>query len=227
MLGDPGPPGHHHLHLFRDHRIAAIAAAVMYAAAATVFVLVAIDPGLVQPVDDAWRESMVSIENGVLTVVAKAFDVVGGVWVIWPLRIVVTGYLAAVRRWTLFLIWVITTVLVELAIGPLKGLYDRPRPPDPLVEASGPAFPSGHATAGAATAIALVIVLLPPGEHRRVWEVRAAAFAFVMALSRTYLQAHWLTDTVAGALLGSALALTVAAAVQVLRRRRRSETPLR
>jgi len=227
MLGDPGPPGHHHLHLFRDHRIAAIAAAVMYAAAATVFVLVAIDPGLVQPVDDAWRESMVSIENGVLTVVAKAFDVVGGVWVIWPLRIVVTGYLAAVRRWTLFLIWVITTVLVELAIGPLKGLYDRPRPPDPLVETSGPAFPSGHATAGAATAIALVIVLLPPGEHRRVWEVRAAAFAFVMALSRTYLQAHWLTDTVAGALLGSALALTVAAAVQVLRRRRRSETPLR
>jgi undecaprenyl-diphosphatase len=119
------------------------------------------------------------------------------------------------------------TPVVELAIGPLKGLYDRPRPPDPLVETSGPAFPSGHATAGAATAIALVIVLLPPGEHRRVWELRAAGFAFVMALSRTYLRAHWLTDAVAGALLGAALALTVAAAVQALRRRRRSETPLR
>jgi undecaprenyl-diphosphatase len=227
MFRDPGPPGHHHLNLFRDHRIAATAAAVMYAAAAALFLVVAVSPETVQPIDDGWRDAMVAVETGAVTVVAKVFDVVGGVWVIWPLRVVLTGYLAAVRRWTLFAIWVTTTVLVEIAIGPLKGLYDRPRPPDPLVDTSGPAFPSGHATAGAATAIALVLVLLPPGEHRRAWEVRAAVFAFVMALSRAYLRAHWLTDVVAGALLGSALALTVGAAVQAIRRRRDAPAPLR
>jgi undecaprenyl-diphosphatase len=170
---------------------------------------------------------MVAVENGVLTVCARILDVAGGVWVTWPLRIALSGYLIAVRRWTLLAIWVITTALTEAAIGPLKALYDRPRPTDPLVETSGAAFPSGHATAVAATAVALVIVLLPPGEHRRVWELRAGAFAFVMALSRTYLRAHWLTDVVAGALLGAALALTVGAAAQIIRSRRASPSPLR
>jgi undecaprenyl-diphosphatase len=199
----------------------------MYAAATAVFLVVAVDVDLIRPVDDRWRDAMVAIENGAVTVLAKILDVVGGIWVIWPLRILLTGYLAAVRRWTLFVIWVLTIALAELAIGPLKGLYDRPRPPDPLVETSGPSFPSGHATAGAATAIALVIVLLPPGEHRRAWEVRAAVFAFVMALSRAYLRAHWLSDVVAGALLGSALALTVGAVVQAYRRRSNQPAPLR
>ena len=75
--------------------------------------------------------------------------------------------------------------------------------------------------------MALVIILLAPGEHRRAWEVRAGVFAFVMALSRTYLRAHWLTDVVAGALLGAALALTVGATVQMVRRRRSDPAPLR
>ena len=100
-------------------------------------------------------------------------------------------------------------MISELAIGVLKAAYDRPRPPDSLVETSGASFPSGHATAGAATVVALVIVLLAPGEHRRVWEVRAAGFAFVMALSRSYLRAHWLSDVIAGALLGAATAIAV------------------
>jgi undecaprenyl-diphosphatase len=69
------------------------------------------------------------------------------------------------------------------------------------------------------TAVILVIVLISPGEHRRAWEVRAGLIAFVMALSRTYLRAHWLTDVVAGALLGAATALAVAAAVQMVRGR--------
>jgi undecaprenyl-diphosphatase len=199
----------------------------MYLSAAVLFGIVAIDADLLQPVDGAWRDAMVAIENGAVVTLAKALDVVGGVFVIWPLRVVVAGYLTIARRWWLLATWGAVTVLAELAIGPLKAIYDRPRPPESLVETSNSAFPSGHATAGAATAVALVMVLLPPGEHRRVWEVRAGIFAFVMALSRTYLRAHWLSDVVAGALLGAALALTVGSAVQIIRRRSRDPAPLR
>jgi undecaprenyl-diphosphatase len=88
-----------------------------------------------------------------------------------------------------------------------------------LIGTSGASFPSGHAIAAAVTAVGLVIVLLPPGAARWKWEARAVAFAFVMALSRVYLRAHWLSDVVAGALLGAALALGWPALLQTVRGR--------
>jgi undecaprenyl-diphosphatase len=62
-----------------------------------------------------------------------------------------------------------------------------------------------------------VLVLAAPGPSRWRWEVRAVAFAAVMALSRVYLRAHWLSDTVAGGLLGAALALGFPALLLALR----------
>ena len=81
----------------------------------------------------------------------------------------------------------------------------------------GFSFPSGHAVAGAATAVALVLVLLPPGQARRRWELVAIGFAFVMALSRVYLNAHWFSDVVAGVLLGAGVALGSAGLVTEVR----------
>ena len=51
------------------------------------------------------------------------------------------------------------------------------------------------------------------------WEVRAALFAAVMALSRVYLRAHWFSDVLAGALLGAGLALGWPALLMALRER--------
>jgi undecaprenyl-diphosphatase len=219
MISRPASPDHHHLHLFRDHRWAVGTATALYLAAAALLAVAAFDGGLaaLRPIDAWWHDTMVASGNDVLTVVARGFDVAGGVWVIWPLRAVMGAVLAATRRWAKFVMWVTAAALSEASIGLLKALYDRPRPPDPLVDTSGASFPSGHATAGAATAVALVIVLLAPGEHRRAWEVRAGLFAFAMALSRTYLRAHWLSDVVAGVLLGTATAIAVAAVVQLVR----------
>jgi membrane-associated phospholipid phosphatase len=50
-------------------------------------------------------------------------------------------------------------------------------------------------------------------------------FTSVMALSRVYLRAHWLSDTVAGALPGAGLALGRPALLMALRGRRQPVAP--
>src|SRR5205814_287218 len=103
----------------------------------------------------------------------------------------------------------------ELCIGPLKAVVDRPRPPDPLIGTSGASFPSGHAIAGAVTAFGLVVALLHATPRRWIAIGLAAGFAGLMALSRTYLAAHWLTDTIAGVCIGTGLALVWPAALEL------------
>jgi membrane-associated phospholipid phosphatase len=160
---------------------------------------------------------MDDIRNGVLTLLARFLNVLGSGLVTIPLRIAVTAWLLIRTRWRALATWVITWAAAELILSGAKAFFHRGRPPLPLVEVVGYSFPSGHAVAGAATAVALVLVVLPPGSARRRWELAAMAFAFVMAMSRVYLNAHWFSDVVAGVLLGAGVALGTAGVVTEIR----------
>jgi membrane-associated phospholipid phosphatase len=160
---------------------------------------------------------MDDIRNGVLTLLARFLNLLGSGLVTIPLRIAVTAWLLILKRWRALATWVITWAAAELILAGAKTFFHRGRPPSPLVDVVGFSFPSGHAVAGAATAVALVLVLLPPGPARRRWELAAIVFAFVMALSRVYLQAHWFSDVVAGVLLGAGVALGTAGVVTEIR----------
>jgi membrane-associated phospholipid phosphatase len=173
----------------------------------------------VQAVDDAVWEAAGDVENGPSTVVAEALSFLGSSVVNWPLRALAILLLAWQRHWVRLTAFALAVVTSELLIGPVKALYDRPRPPGSLIETSGAAFPSGHAVATAVTAVGLVLVLASPGPRRWRWEVNAVIFTSVMALSRVYLRAHWLSDTVGGALIGAALALGWPALLIILRER--------
>lgn len=202
-----------------NHRRAGRLALGALLAGAVMLALVAYAPTLraVQAVDDAFNRLMVSLRFDPLVWVAKALAFLGGPFVNWPLRVGAAGILAFRRRWVQLTAFLLAVVTSELLIGPPKALYDRPRPPAGLLETHSGSFPSGHAIAGAVTAVGLVLVLLPPGPRRWAWEVQAAVFASLMALSRTYLSVHWLSDVLTGALLGVGLAVGWPALLQEIR----------
>ena len=93
------------------------------------------------------------------------------------------------------------------------------RPPGSLVATSGASFPSGHSIAASVTVLAMVIALVPAGPRRVRWAIAAVIFAVMMAASRAYLGAHWLSDAIAGLLLGISCALITATAVDQAQRR--------
>ena len=135
-------------------------------------------------------------------------------------------YLAVRRRWWHFAAFVSAVVVAEACVGPIKSIYDRARPPMALVATSSSSFPSGHAIAAASTAVAAVVALFPEGRRRYAWGAVAALFSLLMGVSRAYLAAHWLSDAVAGVLIGTTAALGSAVLVHVIRGRHRRRVRL-
>ena len=194
-------------------------ALVALALAILLGVLVAVPATLdrVQIVDDWVYDLSNRFQPPPLIWAAKVLALTGSAYVNWPLRVAVILLLAWRRMWVQLLAFVLAVVTSEVVLGVMKNAYARPRPPDPLFVTTGYSFPSGHAVAAVVTAVGIVIVLLPPGPARTRWEVRAILFVLLMAMSRVYLNAHWLSDVVEGILVGTALALLFPSALQALK----------
>jgi membrane-associated phospholipid phosphatase len=164
--------------------------------------------------DHSWSDAMRRLETPVLTDLALAFNWLGrGLGRALGLTLVGVLLLRR-RRWLALAAFAVAESLAPLLSDLLKALTDRPRPPDGLIHAAGSSFPSGHATYAGATSVALVLLFTTPGTRRRLWWALAVLGVVGMAWSRTYLQVHWLTDVIAGALLGSGISLLVFAISQ-------------
>jgi len=103
----------------------------------------------------------------------------------------------------------------------VKALVARPRPPAgfALGHFTGFSFPSGHATAAAATwcmAAALAATIAPTWSRKIAGWTAAVLIAALVGVSRLYLGAHWLTDVVGGAVLGIVWILVVLGVVRTV-----------
>ncbi|WP_295782040.1 phosphatase PAP2 family protein [uncultured Microbacterium sp.] len=166
-------------------------------------------------VDVWWNQLFAAAPSEPLYVFALAMDQVGGhltAVLIVPL-LGAAAIFATRRRWSA-LYFLTASVGSALLVQVLKHTFGRARPEDILILSDYGSFPSGH-TANAATIAVVAGVLFP-----RAWvRVVGAAWVILMAFSRTYLHAHWLSDTVGGALVGAGAALVLAAAFSRLRAR--------
>jgi len=205
--------------LFARQRHALTLGLIALALGTALTVVVGLNPDepAVQALDDDFMSWILEHRTARTIDVAKAVSLLGAPVVLVPLRLIVTAGLLWHRRWLQLGAWMGAIVSSELCIGPLKAALERPRPPHPLIHTSSSSFPSGHAIAATVTAIGLVVVLHPPVRQRNRWTAMAAAFAVVMALSRTVLSAHWMTDVAGGALFGLGWAVTWPAALELTR----------
>lgn len=138
----------------------------------------------------------------------------GDTWLLLSAMTVV-GVIDWRRRRNASSIWFLLTVGlgVTLVNNGLKLLIMRERPPvEHLVGSAGSSFPSGHAAASAACwmAIALVVGRWFPRRVRPWFAVVAVAIAGLVAASRALLGVHWVTDVVAGLVVGWTWFLLVA-----------------
>ncbi len=140
-----------------------------------------------------------------LTTAAKEFTHLGSGWVTWPLAALAAVALAATRRWPEFWVLVAGMTLTILLVHGIKGWTDRPRPPDPLVSASGSAFPSGHAaysTLYVWLSVTLALRLAPDVTKRSLMITAGIVLAALVGLTRVYLRVHWMSDVTSGWALG-------------------------
>jgi membrane protein DedA with SNARE-associated domain/membrane-associated phospholipid phosphatase len=142
-----------------------------------------------------------------LTSIVEMFTHLGSSLVMGLLVLVTVLFALQRRRWIEAVALVAGAGLVYVLVHITKAAYDRPRPVGSLVETFGSAYPSGHA-AYAVAMIACATVLVRAGVG---WAVRSAALTIavvlvaLVALSRVYLRAHYLTDVLGGVALGLAI----------------------
>ncbi|MGE5290541.1 MAG: phosphatase PAP2 family protein [Micromonosporaceae bacterium] len=181
----------------------------MLAIAAGFAALVAADPAhpLTFGLDRAWRVTVEPTRGHLLTQGAKIVSLAGGPTGGTVIVIVVAAFLWFLRRRRTGAVFLVATLAVTSGASQLiKHLVLRPRPPGALVPADIGSFPSGHVITSLAVGTALVLVLVRPG-HRRVPLAVVAVVTVLMMWCRTYLGAHWLSDTFESILVAAGLVL--------------------
>ncbi|MCW2885560.1 MAG: PA-phosphatase [Streptosporangiaceae bacterium] len=143
-------------------------------------------------------------------------------WLFRGVILVMAGWLAyrGARRLAL---WAVTTLAVGgLLDVVLKSLVNRTRPKllNAIAHAPGGSFPSGHALTAALGCATIVLILLPllPGTRRWLAWAAATVITLVTGACRVALGVHYVSDVVAGWILGVAIVLATTAAFEAWRR---------
>jgi membrane-associated phospholipid phosphatase len=165
--------------------------------------------------DPVVQRFLVRNRSVALTDVFRVLTHLGSAAVILPLALVVLLLLVWRRQPMLGFGLVLAAGGTALLVGVVKVLVGRDRPPpiERLAAATGASFPSGHSAVSIAFygALAWIVVALVERRGLRLLACAAAlALGLLVGFSRAYLGVHWMSDVVAGWLLGAVwLAITI------------------
>jgi undecaprenyl-diphosphatase len=134
------------------------------------------------------------------------------------------------RRYVAAAWWLIAQAGAGALVLTIKAFVARSRPEFAYATEieRGWSFPSGHATRACVfAALAAYLVFRYARSRRRAVIVGVVAFLFavMIALSRVYLGAHFLTDSLGGLLIGAAWVAICAAGMEIGLRREAAKRP--
>lgn len=156
---------------------------------------------------------------------ARFVTTVGNFAVVYPATLVISGVLWFRHRHVAGLLFAGAVVFGGLLEVTLKIMFHRSRPAlwPALVTERTPSFPSGHATLATVFWGGLVAVVFHLTRSRRARAIALAVavpMALAIAASRVYLGAHWVTDVLAGILVGLFWVIVAWTGTEYLARRR-------
>jgi membrane-associated phospholipid phosphatase len=146
--------------------------------------------------------------NGTLTSFFKVVTYAGNVAFLALFTVAIAAYFVRRARVDEAVFVLVSALGIETLNAVLKLLFHRQRPEFAYVHLDTYSFPSGHAT-GATAIYGVVIYLLVRDRltsSRIMAAVGFAALIVLVGFSRLYLEAHYLSDVLAGCSLGAAWA---------------------
>jgi len=96
----------------------------------------------------------------------------------------------------------LTSIFTAATIKILKALIQSPRPISNLIQETGFSFPSGHTTF-AVVFFGLLTYIFTKPKHKIPAIITSTIIIIIIALSRLYLQVHYLTDIIGGLITGT------------------------
>jgi len=113
----------------------------------------------------------------------------------------ISGYLffAHSKKKSLFI--ALTAVVSGFLILAFKNLFGRDRPLNSLIEANGLSFPSGHSVM-VVVFFGILIYLFSKDNTRKSLIFLSIIIVLLVGFARIYLRVHWLSDVLAGFILG-------------------------
>jgi len=145
---------------------------------------------------------------------AWAYDKVGQRSVLVPILLIVAGVLARRHRtWRPVVLAAMSFLVLNVVVGAMKLIIGRSETEtgNPDVLAGGIIFPSGHSSNMVLTGGVIVYLLLRYAKNPPARSVAAlwTVLTLLTIVTSVYIGSHWLTDLVAGVLVGGLLLQSV------------------